>query len=111
MVPHSLVGKNLVLRVKNGIIRIYNDNVHIVTYDIPIQKGQFLFKQQFIDALKQDREMNQRKYGRGIVYRKGRAGTLSPTIPAWAVEVETRPLNVYDLLQEQEARHCGEVVV
>ena len=34
MVPHTLVGKNLVLRVKSGVVRIYNDSMLIVTYDI-----------------------------------------------------------------------------
>jgi hypothetical protein len=100
MVPHTLVGKNLVLRSKNRVIRIYDDSTHIVTYDIPEQKGQFVFEQRFIDALKNDREMNRRKYGRGIRCRKGRAVTISPSIPAWAVDVETRSLNVYDLVHE-----------
>jgi transposase len=100
MVPHTLVGKNLVLRVKNPVIRIFNDCTHIVTYDIPKQKGQFVFEQKFIDALKNDREMNRIKYGRGIRCRKGRAATISPSIPVWAVDVETRSLNVYDLVHE-----------
>lgn len=100
MVPHTLVGKDLVLRVKDNIIRIFHDDMHIVTYDIPKQKGQFVFKQRFIDAIRQDREMNRRKYGRDGTHRKGRAGTISPTIPVWALDVEVRPLNVYDLVFE-----------
>ena len=101
MVPHTLVGENLVLRVKNRVIRIYHDSTHIVTYCIPEQKGQFLFEQRFVDALKNDREMNRIKYGRGIRCRKGRAVTISPSIPPWAVDVETRSLNIYDLVHEQ----------
>ena len=100
MVPHTLVGENLVLRVKNKVIRIYNDSTHIVTYGIPEQKGQFLFEQRFIDALKNDREMNRIKYGRGIRSRKGRAVTISPSIPSWAIDVETRSLSTYDLVHE-----------
>jgi transposase len=100
MVPHTLVGKNLVLRVKNRVVRIYDDSSHIVTYMIPEQKGQFVFEQRFIDALKNDREMNRIKYGRGIRCRKGRAVTISPSVPAWAMDVETRSLNVYDRVQQ-----------
>lgn len=97
MVPHGLVGKNLVLRVKDNIIRIFHDDNHIVTYDIPERKGQFVFDPQFVDALKRDREMNRRKYSRTTSPRKGRAVTISPSIPAWALDVEVRSLTVYDL--------------
>jgi hypothetical protein len=100
MVPHTLVGKNLVLRVKNRVVRIYDDSTHIITYMIPEQKGQFVFEQRFIDALKNDREMNRIKYGRGIRCRKGRAVTISPSIPGWAMDVEIRSLNVYDRVQQ-----------
>jgi hypothetical protein len=103
MVPHTLVGENLVLRVKNRVIRIYNDSTHIVTYMIPEQKGQFVFEQRFIDALRNDKEMNRIKYGRGIRCRKGRAVTISPSIPAWAIDVEIRSLNTYDLVHEHDA--------
>jgi transposase len=109
MVPHTLVGENLVLRVKNRVIRIYHDSTHIVTYCIPEQKGQFLFEQRFIDALRNDREMNRIKYGRGIRCRKGRAVTISPSIPAWAVDVEIRSLNTYDLVHEPSAGFREEV--
>lgn len=101
MVPHTLVGQKLVLKVKNKFMRIFNDSEFITSYLIPDQKGQFLFKQEFIDALKNDREMNLKKYGRsGIRRGKGRAFTISPTIPAWAVDVEIRSLDVYDLIPE-----------
>jgi len=111
MVPHTLVGKNLVLRSKNRILRIYDDSTHIVTYDIPDQKGQFVFEQRFIDALKSDREMNRRKYGRGSPSRKGRAVTISPSIPDWALDVEVRSLDVYNLIQEHSACSREEVAV
>jgi transposase len=103
MVPHTLVGKNLVLRVKNRVVRMYDDSTHIVTYCIPEQKGQFVFEQRFIDALKNDREMNRIKYGRGIRCRKGRAVTISPSIPVWAIDVEIRSMNTYDLVHEPSA--------
>jgi len=103
MVPHALVKKNLVLRVKNGVVRMFHDDRFIVSYTIPKAKGQFLFEQRFIDALKNDREMNRRKYGRSGPHRKkGRAVTISPSVPSWAVDVETRSLSVYDLVPEHQ---------
>ena len=111
MVPHTLVGKNLVLRVKNRVIRIFNDESHVVTYCIPEQKGQFLFEQRFVDALANDREMNRIKYGRGIRCRKGRAVTISPTIPGWAMDVEVRSLNVYDRVQQNSPAPRAEAAI
>ncbi len=111
MVPHNLVGKDLVLRVKNNIIRIFHDDTQIITYDIPEQKGQFVFNQRFVDALKQDREMNRRKYARTANHRKGRACTISPVIPSWALDVEVRPLNVYDLAFESPSPSGKEVAL
>jgi hypothetical protein len=55
----------------------------------------------FYEALKKDREMNRRKYksGRRI---KGRAKyTISPSKPQNAMDVEVRPLFIYDQLVEE----------
>jgi len=38
VVPHTLVGKDLVLRVKDKIMRIFEDDRLIVTYEIPEPK-------------------------------------------------------------------------
>jgi len=110
-VPHGLVGKNLVLRVKDNIIRIFHDDNHIITYVIPERKGQFVFDQRFVDDLKHDREMNRRKYSRTTSPKKGRATTISPVIPSWALDVEVRPLNVYDLVFETPSPSGKEVAL
>jgi len=84
-------------------MRIFRDNDLIVSYTMPDAKGQFIAKQEFIDALKNDRQMNLLKYGSsGSKRSKGKARTISPTKPAWAVDVEVRSLNVYDLMPEQQ---------
>ena len=102
MAPHRLVGQQLVLRVKDKRIRIFRDNDLIVSYNIPDAKGQFIAEPKFIDALKNDREMNLKKYGREKAHKqKGKAFTISPTIPPWAVDVQVRSLNVYDLIPEK----------
>ena len=39
VVPHTLVGKDLVLRVKDFSMRIFEDDRLIVTYEVPEGKG------------------------------------------------------------------------
>jgi hypothetical protein len=55
VVPHTLVGKNLVLRVKDKCMRIFDDDQLIVTYEIPEGKGQLIQDKRFYEELKKDR--------------------------------------------------------
>jgi len=51
--------------------------------------------------LKKDREMNRRKYKSGR-RMKGRAKyTISPSKPQYAMDVEVRPIFIYDQLVEE----------
>ena len=110
MVPHTLVGNQLVLRVKDQRMRIFQDNDLIVSYTMPDAKGQFIAKDAFIEDLKNDRQMNLLKYGcSGSKRSKGKARTISPAKPAWAVDVEVRSLNVYDRIPEQQSISRKEV--
>ena len=96
VVPHTLVGKNLLLRVKDRSLRIFDDDCLVVTYAIPEGKGQLVQDRRFYEALKNDRQMNRRKYrpGRG---GKGRARcTISPLKPLYDLDVEIRPTYIYD---------------
>lgn len=96
--PHPLVGKDLVLRVKDSAMRIFADDRLIVTYEIPGGKGHLVQDRRFYEALKQDREMNRRKYGQGR-RGKGRAKcTISPLKPLYDMDVEIRSPHVYDHL-------------
>lgn len=96
VVPHTLVGTNLLLRVKDTQMRIFHDNHLIVTYTIPSGKGQLVQDPRFYAALRQDQEMNQRKYHAGKNH-KGRAKlTISPVKPHYALDVATRPVYIYD---------------
>ena len=98
VVPHTLVGKDLVLRVKDKGMRIFEDDRLIVTYEIPEGKGHLVQDPRFYEAMKKDREMNLRKYGRGR-HIKGRAkGTISPLKPLYDMDVEIRPVSLYDHL-------------
>ena len=53
VVPHTLVGKDLVLRVKDKSMRIFEDNRLIVTYDIPEGKGHLVQDKRFYCYLPQ----------------------------------------------------------
>jgi transposase len=96
VVPHRLVGEKVTLRVKDRTLRIFDDNDLVVTYTTPLDKGNLVQDPRFYQALKNDREMNARKYGhrrRG----KGRAkGTISPSKPRYEMDVMIHPLDVYD---------------
>jgi transposase len=96
VVPHTLVGKKVILRVKDGIVRIFLDDTLVVTYEIPEGKGQLVQDKRFYEALKKDHEMNRRKYSRARRL-KGRAKhTISPLKPPYDMDVEIRPITIYD---------------
>ncbi|NCO53608.1 MAG: hypothetical protein GW875_16180 [Deltaproteobacteria bacterium] len=96
VVPHTLVGKGLVLRVKDKHMRIFDDDCLVVTYEIPEGKGHLVQDKRFYEALKKDSEMNRRKYGQGR-RGKGRAKcTISPLKPFYDMDVEIRPSYIYD---------------
>jgi hypothetical protein len=101
VVAHTLVGKQVILRVKEKTMRIFHNDRLIVTYEIPEGKGHLVQDKRFYEALRKDREMNKRKYksGRRI---KGRAKyTISPSKPQYAMDVEVRPIFVYDQLVQE----------
>jgi transposase len=95
VVPHTLVGRRLVLRVKEETMRIYDGDTLVVTYAIPEGKGHLVQDPRFYEALRRDRAMNARKYG---IQRKQKArakATISPLKPQYEVIVQRRPLNEY----------------
>ena len=96
VVPHRLVDKEIILRVKDKTMRIFADDILVVIYEIPRSKGQLVQDKRFYEALKKDREMNKRKYGHGRRI-KGRAkNTISPLKPPYDMDVEIRPIAIYD---------------
>jgi transposase len=96
MVPHKLVGHELMLRVKDKTLRIFENSQLVVKYGIPDGKGHFVKEPDFETALKADQENWARKF-RNKPPKKGRAKmTISPSIPSYALPVEVRPMSVYD---------------
>jgi hypothetical protein len=77
-------------------MRIFADDILVVTYEIPLDRGHLVQDKRFYEELKKDREMNKRKYGHGRKF-KGRAkNTISPLKPIYDMDVEVRPIAIYD---------------
>ena len=96
VVPHTLVGRLLILRVREKTLRIFDDDRLVVTYTIPDTKGNLIQDKRFYQALRSDQEMNHRKYHHGR-RGKGRAKpTISPSKPLYDMDVWIRPVGYYD---------------
>jgi transposase len=98
VVPHRYVGKDVVLKVKGGIVRFFHDDLCLVTYRIPEGKGQVNAHPWLYEALKRDVEQLVRKYRTPA--RKGKAtrGLLKNGLRHELVQ--QRPLSEYDRLIE-----------
>ena len=96
MTPHGLVGREVMVRVKDKVLRVFDNARLAVKYEIPEGKGHFLIDPALREALLKDDANRARKY-RNKPPRKGRAKlTISPTIPAYAIPVEIRAMSIYD---------------
>lgn len=99
VVSHKLVGKDVLLRPKNGHLRIFAQEELVVQYAIPQGKGHLISDPRFYKALRADATMAARKYAKSAPH-KGRArktrGLLKPRYDLETVEV--RSLSAYDAL-------------
>ena len=101
VLPHNLVGEQVILRVKDGQLRIFENHWLVVSYDMPSTKGNLVQKKRFYDALKKDMAMNRRKYHNGKK-GKGRAKqTISPKKPKYDMDVEVRPISAYEEIMQE----------
>lgn len=91
LVPHHVVGKTVLLKVKNGMIRFYHDHDFLVSYEEPETKHNLVGNRLFYEQLKRDKQQLGRKYGKykGKATRGLITGSLFP-------QVEHRPLAEYD---------------
>lgn len=91
LIPHHLVGKKVLLKIKNGTICIFHDHDFVVSYRESAGSHELVGNRMFYEQLKRDREQLGRKYNKG----KGKAtrglvtGSLFP-------QVAQRPLTEYD---------------
>lgn len=105
LVPHTLVGENVTVRLKGREVRIFADDKLVATYETPAdgKKAETLGDKSIYEELLKDREMQAKKYAHPSKKTKGRAkSTVSPTKPAHEIDVQTRPLSEY-------AKYGGEV--
>lgn len=98
VVPHSLVGRVVMLKIRNGVLRVYDDDILHVVYDIPEGKGQFISHPELYEALKKDKEQLLRKYRVAAGKAKATRGLLRHGLVHEMVQ--RRPLSVYDELLE-----------
>ena len=101
VVSHKLVGKDVLLRVKEDQLRIFVGDVLLVTYTIPSGKGHLVSDPRFYQALREDAKMAARKYA-SAVRHKGRAKkTIGLVKPRYEMEaVEVRSPSAYDRYAE-----------
>lgn len=91
VVPHTVVGKQIMLKVKNAVIRFYDDDQLLATYHEATGKHQLVGDPRFYEQLREDRSQQKRKYGRC----KGKA-TRGLTTPSLYPQVQYRPVSDYD---------------
>jgi transposase len=91
LLPHHVVGRMVLLKIKNGMIRFFHDHDFLVSYQEPESKHNQVGSRLFYEQLKRDKEQLGRKYGKdkGKATRGLITGSLFP-------QVEHRPLAEYD---------------
>ncbi len=93
IVPHHVVGKRILLKIKDGTIRFFHDDELLATYQEPDGKHQLVGNRLFYEQLKRDQAQRRRKYGR----HKG-AATRGLTNESLFPQVMYRPLTDYERL-------------
>jgi transposase len=95
VLPHHVVGKRIMLKIKNAVIRFYYDDQLLVTYKEPEGRHQMVGNRLFYEELKRDQDQRNRKYG----HNKG-AATRGLVNASLFPQVVHRPLAVYDKLAQ-----------
>lgn len=97
VVPHHVVGKKILLKIKEGVIRCYDDDELLATYQEPEEKGRTLGQPGLYERLLQDIAQRRRKYragkGKGKATRGLTTGSLFP-------QVDYRSLAEYDRIAQ-----------
>ena len=91
LVPHQMVGKKVMLKIKHHRISIYNDDTLLVSYQEALGKHELIGDRLFYEQLKRDRQQVTRKYGKA----KGKA-TRGLTTDSLFPQVDRRPIAEYE---------------
>ena len=86
-----MVGRSVLLKIKQGVIRIYDDQLLLVTYQEAAGRNQLVGDKLFYEQLQRDQGQNHRKYGKA----KGKA-TRGLTTGSLFPQVDHRPLAEYE---------------
>lgn len=91
LIPHHLVGKKVLLKIKDGTIRIFHDHDFVISYQEAAGRHELVGNRLFYEQLKRDKSQLSRKYGKtkGKATRGLVSGSLFP-------QVAQRPLTEYD---------------
>ena len=92
-VPHHVVGKRVMLKIKGRRIRIYHDQDLLITYQQPQEKGKSFGYPWLDSALRYDKEQLRRKYFNGKQKGKATRGLITGSLYP---EVAHRPLAEYE---------------
>lgn len=95
LIPHHVVGKKVLLKIKAGIIRVYHDHDFLVDYREADGKHGFVGNRLFYEQLKRDQEQLSRKYNK----HKGKA-TRGLVIGSLFPQVAHRSLAEYDCFSQ-----------
>ncbi|MBU4479415.1 MAG: IS21 family transposase [Candidatus Omnitrophica bacterium] len=93
VVPHQYVGKKVLLKILEGVLSIYYDQTLLVSYPLSDGKGNVVAEPRFYQALRHEREQNQRKYRR---YQGKAKATRGLSTGSLNIEVMRRPLSAYE---------------
>ena len=94
VLPHTLVGKKVLARRRHDNLRLFDNDVLVVTYTVPEEKGHLVQDKRFYEALRADKEMQARKFAHKGKH-KARAITISPSKPKYPVDVQQRDISIY----------------
>jgi len=92
LLPHEVVGKTVLLKIKKGRIGFYHDDRLLATYREPAGKHRLVENPLFYERLKYDKEQLLRKY------RGSAKATRSPADATLFPQVAVRALADYDRL-------------
>ena len=93
VVPHSVVVKKVMLKIKAGVIKIYHDDTLLASYIESPGKHQVIGDRRFYQELIRDISQKHRKYK-----QEKKRVTLGLTTGSLYPQVEYRPLSEYDRL-------------
>ncbi len=94
IMSHKCVGKKLVVRVKDGFLRAYDDAELITEWPLGKGRGEILGDRRFYDELRNDQEQLRRKYRKPA--GKGKATIGLRKFDNYNVDVQVRDMSAYE---------------